>query len=66
MTSLGEDYPKQLQRVASAVALAKAEGRPEFAFYIASGEDLLKRANAANGNVIEMMRVYKELTEFSE
>lgn len=66
--SLAEAYPKEQARVRNAVAEARAAGVPEFTFYIAVGEDLLRRAEIAamSGDVVQMLRLFAELREFKE
>lgn len=65
MSSLGEEYPKEIQRIVESLAFAEAENNPAFAFYIAGARDLIDRANAANGDIVEMLPIYEEMKGFS-
>lgn len=65
--SVGEDYPNQQARIRASIAVARGIG-PAGAFYVAMGEDLLRRADRAiaSGDVLEILRLYTEMTEWKE
>lgn len=64
MTTLGDEFPKEQARVREVLGYYKEIG-PAGAFGAAMIEDVLRRADraAVSGDVIEMLRVFKELKE---
>ena len=71
MSSLAEEYPKEMQRVRSALSEAKgmiATGFPQMAFYAHQAEDLLDRASAAlaSQDIVAQISIFQELKDFKE
>ena len=66
-TTVGEDFPKQQARV-RALRESYLEIGPSGAFGAAMMEQALKRADEAamSGDVVAILRSYKELSEFEE
>ena len=64
MSSLGEDFPKEQARVRELLGLYRSIG-PNGAFGAMMIEGTLARADRAamSGDVIEMIRSYKEMQE---
>ena len=67
MTTLGDDYPRQQERVRRCRDQAKALG-PAGIFYVAVCDDLLRRADkaAVEQDLPAMLRVYAEMKELKE
>jgi hypothetical protein len=67
MASLGEDFPRQQERVRRLRDCGRELG-PAGAFYVAVCDDVLRRADRAamSGDVAEMMRVYEEMRDIKE
>ena len=67
MSNLAEAYPKEQERIRRAVQHGREIG-PAGMFYVAMGEDLLRRADSAatSGDVGEMVKVYAEMREWKE
>lgn len=66
-SSVGDDYPRQQERIREAVQAGREIG-PAGAFYVMVGEDLLRRADQAaiSGDIVQMLSVYQEMREFKE
>lgn len=67
MTTLGEDFPRQQERIRQCLQNGLEIG-PAGMFYVAVCRQLLKRADEAaiSGDVAFMIQVYNEMKEFRE
>lgn len=67
MTSVGEDFPNQVARICKCLEQGLQIG-PAGRFYVAVCKEILARADeaAASGDVVLMIRSYKEMKEFEE
>lgn len=71
MSSIAEDYPKQLDRVREArneAAGMLAQGFNNMQFYVSVADDLISRATdvAIKGDVVQKLALYQELKDFKE
>jgi hypothetical protein len=66
MTTLGDDLPKEIARVRDVLIPAYLECGPGGAFAVAGMRADLDRASKAmiEGDIVEMVRVYKALKEW--
>lgn len=67
MDTLGDAYPREQVRIRQCILNGQEIG-PEGRFYVLMAEDLLKRADKAaiEGDVVAMIRLYKEMQEFKD
>jgi hypothetical protein len=63
--TLGDAYPQEQARIRQCIENGREIG-PAGMFYVAMAEDLLRRADRAaiSGDVVEMVRLFKEMQEF--
>ena len=66
-TSVGDDYPKQQQRIQECLEHGLEIG-PAGGFYVAAARDLLRRSQEAaiSGDVVAQVRLYQEMLEFAD
>lgn len=65
--TLGDELPRQQARVRALIGIYRSIG-PAGDFAVALMEDALQRADKAaiEGDIVAMVRIYKELQEFKE
>lgn len=65
--TVGDDFPVQQARIRKCRDAGIKIG-PSGAFYVAAADDLLRRADevAISGDIVQILRVYNEMKEFSE
>lgn len=68
MSSLAEAYPQEQARIRASIAVCQRMNLPELGFYIAVGEDLLRRADSAamSGDIVQMLTLFREMQEFKD
>lgn len=65
--TVGDDFPVQQARIRQCLKYGREIG-PAGHFYCMVAEDLLRRADKAGmgGDVVELLAIYKEMTEFKD
>ena len=67
MTTVGDDFPRQQERVRTCLEHGLEIG-PAGRFYVAVCREILKRADEAviSGDIVLVLRFYNEMKEFQE